>query len=697
MRDGAIMANSGHFDAELDLTALREMAEGHVRDVRENVQEFDLGGKRLNLIAEGRLVNLGAAEGHPAAVMDMSFANQALSAEYVAGHHAELEPQVYVVPEAIDAEVARLKLAALGITLDADDARAEGLRLVLAARHLSGVRRRRANGRRDARRRSLRTGAWASPFPIELPDAGVVALGEIGADGGRAGGSRAGPTRRAGARSSSGASADGTVDRPDARGLQRPLPGPRVRRRRRTSSTDDLVVVSDFVDRPAAPRSPRPRPSSSRSRRSGAWRYADLIAGPRAGPAHRDPRGPRAGDARPPRRGRERDRRRSTSRAARSRSSSRGRLLRGAAPVAGRHAARLARVGPPEHAVGRHGRCASATVDDDGSTRRAAEHVAGSQSDWIAQPRWSPDGVLHFVAEPDGWMNLFRLGRRPGRGGRRTSRRSSRIPTGSSASPTYGFAAPTGRSWRSAGRGGRDRLYRDRAGAGAVREIELPFTEMSSLAVDGDRVVLRAAAPDRPAAIVELDPATGAATALRRATQTPLDPGGRRDPAARRVPDDRRPDRVRPLLPADEPLVPRAGRASCRRSSSRATAARPRRPPRRLTVLAQLFTSRGLRGPRRRLRRQTGYGRDYRKRLEGEWGVVDLDDCVRRRPLARRAGARRRRAAGDPRRQRQRLHDALRGHVPRRVQGRDQLLRDRRPRDVRAGDPQVRVALHSDG
>ena len=118
MRDGAVMANSGHFDAELDLKALREMAEGHVRDARENVQEFDLGGTKINLVAEGRLVNLGAAEGHPAAVMDMSFANQALSAEYVVRHHAELTPQVYVVPEAIDAEVARLKLAALGITLD---------------------------------------------------------------------------------------------------------------------------------------------------------------------------------------------------------------------------------------------------------------------------------------------------------------------------------------------------------------------------------------------------------------------------------------------------------------------------------------------------------------------------------------------------------------------------------------------------
>jgi adenosylhomocysteinase len=118
MRDGALMANSGHFDAELDLAALREMAEGHVREVRDNVQEFDLGGKRVHLVAEGRLVNLGAAEGHPAAVMDMSFANQALCAEYVAQHHAELEDRVYVVPEAIDAEVARLKLAAMGITLD---------------------------------------------------------------------------------------------------------------------------------------------------------------------------------------------------------------------------------------------------------------------------------------------------------------------------------------------------------------------------------------------------------------------------------------------------------------------------------------------------------------------------------------------------------------------------------------------------
>ena len=118
MKDGVVMANSGHFDSELDLPALREMAEGHVREVRDDVQEFDIGGKRLNLVAEGRLVKLGAAEGHPAAVMDMSFANQALAVEYLLAHHAELEQQVYGVPEVIDAEVARLKLAAFGIALD---------------------------------------------------------------------------------------------------------------------------------------------------------------------------------------------------------------------------------------------------------------------------------------------------------------------------------------------------------------------------------------------------------------------------------------------------------------------------------------------------------------------------------------------------------------------------------------------------
>ncbi len=118
MRDGAILANSGHFDAEIDLRRLVEMCGGKVREVRRDVQEYDLGERRLYVLGEGRLVNLAAAEGHPAAVMDMSFANQALAADYVARHHAELEARVHTVPPEIDREVARLKLEALGVEID---------------------------------------------------------------------------------------------------------------------------------------------------------------------------------------------------------------------------------------------------------------------------------------------------------------------------------------------------------------------------------------------------------------------------------------------------------------------------------------------------------------------------------------------------------------------------------------------------
>ena len=118
MKDGAVVANSGHFDVEIDKVALAEMATG-VRRIREFVDEFRLpDGRRINLLAEGRLVNLAAAEGHPAAVMDMSFANQALSVEWIAKSADRLEPRVYGVPADLDAEVARLKLASMGIEID---------------------------------------------------------------------------------------------------------------------------------------------------------------------------------------------------------------------------------------------------------------------------------------------------------------------------------------------------------------------------------------------------------------------------------------------------------------------------------------------------------------------------------------------------------------------------------------------------
>jgi adenosylhomocysteinase len=118
MPDGALLANSGHFDIEIEIPALHEMATS-VRRVRPMVDEFTLpDGRRLYLLGEGRLVNLAAAEGHPASVMDMSFANQALTAEYLVKHAKSLEKRVYGVPREIDEEVARLKLASMGIEID---------------------------------------------------------------------------------------------------------------------------------------------------------------------------------------------------------------------------------------------------------------------------------------------------------------------------------------------------------------------------------------------------------------------------------------------------------------------------------------------------------------------------------------------------------------------------------------------------
>jgi adenosylhomocysteinase len=118
MKDGAILANAGHFDIEIDLGSLRSMASGR-RPVRPEVEEFALDGERkIYVLSEGRLVNLAAAEGHPASVMDMSFANQALSCEWIVENSAALEKKVYPVPEAIDKEVARLKLETMGIRID---------------------------------------------------------------------------------------------------------------------------------------------------------------------------------------------------------------------------------------------------------------------------------------------------------------------------------------------------------------------------------------------------------------------------------------------------------------------------------------------------------------------------------------------------------------------------------------------------
>ncbi|MBA3264126.1 MAG: adenosylhomocysteinase [Thermoleophilaceae bacterium] len=118
MKDGVVLANAGHFDVEIDLDELRELATGGVRQVLPLVEQYDLGGRVLNLLAQGRVVNLAAGEGHPAGVMDMSFANLALAVEHLVVNGETLEHRVLDVPKEIDEEIARLKLESLGVEID---------------------------------------------------------------------------------------------------------------------------------------------------------------------------------------------------------------------------------------------------------------------------------------------------------------------------------------------------------------------------------------------------------------------------------------------------------------------------------------------------------------------------------------------------------------------------------------------------
>ena len=119
MKDGAIVANSGHFNVEINIPALVELSTGEPKLVRPFVEQYEMkDGRKINLLGEGRLINLAAAEGHPASVMDMSFANQALSAEYMVKNADKLGKKVYAVPEEIDAEIARIKLEGMGVSID---------------------------------------------------------------------------------------------------------------------------------------------------------------------------------------------------------------------------------------------------------------------------------------------------------------------------------------------------------------------------------------------------------------------------------------------------------------------------------------------------------------------------------------------------------------------------------------------------
>ena len=119
MKDGAIVANSGHFNVEINIPSLAKLSKNEPKLVRPYVEQYETkDGRKINLLAEGRLINLASAEGHPASVMDMSFANQALAAEFMVKNSKTLEKRVYSVPPEVDAEIARIKLAAMGIKID---------------------------------------------------------------------------------------------------------------------------------------------------------------------------------------------------------------------------------------------------------------------------------------------------------------------------------------------------------------------------------------------------------------------------------------------------------------------------------------------------------------------------------------------------------------------------------------------------
>ena len=264
----------------------------------------------------------------------------------------------------------------------------------------------------------------------------------------------------------------------------------------------------------------------------------------------------------------------------------------------------------------------------DGSLGGAAT-IAGSESDWVSQPRWSPDGMLHFAAEPDGWMNLYRWDAATG-----TSAAALSAPLEAEFSgpdwqfgqSTYGFL-PDGSIVAVATSAGRDRLYRIERAGGEPIPIDMPHTVIDSLATDGWSIVLRGASPVSALEIAELDLASHTLSVHRRTSDrvyaaADVSVG---QPVAFPTTDGRTafgifypPTSASVAAPDDErpPLVV----TSHGGPTSNAVAG--------LTLTIQLFTSRGIAVLDVDYGGSTGYGRAYRKRLEGTWGVVDLDDCV---------------------------------------------------------------------
>ena len=600
------------------------------------------------------------------------------------------------MPEAIDAEVARLKLAAMGITLDADDARAARVRLLLAARHLSDAE----DGRRDGEAAAARTvapyGSWASPIDVELvagrrrrprPRPRSTATTSTGSRAGRprAAGGRCSVTastaRPASSRPPRSTSATGSTSTAAAR-------TPWTAGGRRLVAADGRLYRLD-PDGAAEPVALTPE---------GPWRYADLRFDPRPRAAYavRETH-----DA-----AREQTRcssrtssspSRSTGRTAPAASSSRARTSsrrRGRRPTA---RARLDRVGPPGHALGRDPAAGRRRRAPTGRSARPRT-VAGGPGISVVQPAWSPAGVLHAVSDETGWWNLYAFDGPDGidGAGRNLAPMDAELgePAWVFGAARYAFLAdgailavaradgrdgslriepdgdghaprPAVHGGRRAPRRRRRRGRRDRRpgrGAGASSSASTPRPA-------------RCAACSPASFRRPIDPASCPSRSRSRSA-TPSGATARALYFAPTNPSFRGPDGELPPLIVESHGGP-TGAAYVRAVARPGVLhlARDRRRRRRLPRLA------GLRAP-------------VPRRAQGPVGDRRRRGLRRGRPVPRRARRRRPGAARDPGRQRRRLHDARRAHLPARgVRGRHQPLRHRGPRADPRRRPQVRVAL----
>jgi dipeptidyl aminopeptidase/acylaminoacyl peptidase len=263
-----------------------------------------------------------------------------------------------------------------------------------------------------------------------------------------------------------------------------------------------------------------------------------------------------------------------------------------------------------------------ATFGPDGSLADPRT-IAGSRSDWISQPLWSPDGILHFAAEPTGWMNLHRYV--DGRIEQITDLQAEVVqPDWQFGQAHYGFL-PDGDIIGIARSGGRDKLIRISRG-GEVAPIDVPYTEIGSISVDGDRFVVRAAGPMSPATVAEID-LQGNVEVLRRATPFVPEPQDTSIPQHIEFPTKGNrtaygnfyPPTNRSFVGPEGELPPLIVTSHGGPTASAFTA---------FQTGLQLFASRGYAVLDVDYGGSTGYGRDYRKRLEGQWGIVDVDDCV---------------------------------------------------------------------